>query len=146
MIQALRRIFFAPKQTPGLAHGRPCRVVALIITIVLLSLADLYISLIYLHSGGMGEANPVARWIMGHGNASLLVVWKLLTVGLAAVILFSARRTRVGEFGAWMCMLMLTWLTIRWAHYADEVRNYTSEIHALTQYDEARWVTMTNEP
>src|SRR5262245_60304192 len=62
----------SPKQMPGLAHGRPCRVVALIITIVVLSLADLYITLMYLHSGGLGEANPVARWIIGQGSLTLL--------------------------------------------------------------------------
>ena len=142
-LQGLR---VSPKQTPGLAHGRPCRVIALIVTIVLLSLADLYITLVYLHSGGMGEANPVARWIMMHGSPVLLILWKFFTVGLAAAILYATRRTRTAEFGAWVCVLMLTWLTIRWASYSDEIKNMTPTMHVLAEHDQARWVTMSPTP
>lgn len=124
-------------------RGRTCRVIALIFTIVLLSLADLYITLIYLHSGGMGEANPVARWIMGHGSPTLLAVWKLATVLLAGVILYKTRRTRTAEIGAWVCVVLLTWLTIRWVRYSDEVGAMTSQIQNLSEVEHSRWVTMT---
>jgi hypothetical protein len=140
------RLRVSPKQTPGLSHGRPCRVIALIITIVLLSLADLYITLVYLHSGGMGEANPVARWVMEHGSAPLLVLWKLSTITVAGVILYSTRRTRTAEYGAWICVFLLTWLTIRWGSYSDEIQKISPNVHVLADYDSARWVSMTPTP
>lgn len=123
--------------------GRPCRVVALIFTIVLLSLADLYITLLYLHSGGMGEANPVARWIMGHGSPGLLILWKLGTVATAVTLFYLTRRTRAAEVGAWFCVVLLTWLTIRWHRYSEEVPQLIPTIHTLGEHESSRWVTMT---
>jgi hypothetical protein len=138
-----QRFLALPEQTPRAAGGRPRRVVALILTIVLLSLADLYITLVYLHSGGMGEANPVARWIMGHGSPVLLTLWKFATVGVAVAIFFLTRHTRAAECGAWACVMMLTWLTVRWCAYSDEVQKITPNIHYLADVEHSRWVSMT---
>lgn len=132
-----------PEQNTGTVRRRGCRVVSAIITIVLLSLADLYITLVYLHSGGMGEANPIARWIMGHGSPVLLILWKLLTVGIAGIILYSTRRTRAAEIGAWICVILLTWLTIRWVAYSNEIQHVTPSIHLLGDSEQAKWVSMT---
>jgi hypothetical protein len=136
----------SPKQRPGLAGGRPCRVTALIFTIVLLSLADLYLTLVYLHSGGMGEANPLARWIMGHGSPTLLILWKLATITVASAILYHTRRTRTAEFGAVACVMVLTWLTLRWGHYSDEIKNITGSLHVLVDHEHSRWVSMPTTP
>jgi hypothetical protein len=131
------------EQNPSRRRSRSCRVLALLFTIVLLSLADLYITLVYLHSGGMGEANPLARWIMGHGSPVLLTLWKLLTVGVAVAIFYKTRFTRASEFGAWTCVLLLTWLTIRWGYYSEEITKITPSMHTLAEHDPARWMTMT---
>lgn len=132
-----------PKQSPRFIHARPGRVVALATTIVLLSLADLYITLVYLHSGGMSEANPVARWIMGHGSAALLSFWKLATVAVAVLIFYNARHTRAGEIGAWSCALLLTWLTVQWISYSDEIHKITSTLHVLADHEHSKWITMS---
>ena len=131
-----------PASTSLSARAR--RVVALILTIVLLSSADLYITLVYLHSGGMSEGNPVARWIMGHDSPALLMLWKGLTVGIAVAIFYATRRTPAAEFGAWTCVLLLTWLTIHWASYSDAIRGFTPELDVLVQnHKHTRWVTMS---
>ena len=143
---SLRRFLALPKQTPGSARGRSCRVVTLIFTIVLLSMADLYITLLYLHSGGMGEANPVARWIMGHGSPSLLVAWKLGTVAVAVALFYWTRRTRTAELGAWFCVVLLTWLTIRWHAYSEEAPGLIPSMHTLGEHEPAKWMTMTPDP
>lgn len=140
----LQRNLGLSEQNPLMARGRSCRVIALILTIVLLSVADLYITLVYLHSGGMGEANPLARWIMGHGSPVLLALWKFLTVGVAVAIFYKTRSTRASEVGAWACVLLLTWLTIRWGYYSDEITKITPTIHYLGEHEQSRWVTMTD--
>ena len=79
----------------GAAFGpgyRPVRVTLLLCGVVLLSLADLYMTLVHLMSFGMIEANPLARGIMAYGSPAALVVWKLVTVLTAVGILFYARR------------------------------------------------------
>src|SRR5262245_27522846 len=62
---------------------RAVRVLALTAAIALMSAADLYITLVYLKSGGMSEGNPLARWVMATGSAGALAGWKLVSVGVA---------------------------------------------------------------
>ncbi len=122
---------------------RSCRVIALLLAITLMSLGDLYMTLAYLHAGGMGEANPLARWVMLHGSASMLICWKLLTVTVACAILFYARRTRSAEIAAWMCCLVLTWLTIHWHTYASEIDRMTPALTGVAEVESTKWVQMT---
>ncbi|MGE3108710.1 MAG: DUF5658 family protein [Phycisphaerales bacterium] len=122
--------------------ARPTRVITLIAAIALLSLADLYVTLLYLHSGGMGEANPLARWLIGFNMPALLVVWKIATVGLASGILFAFRRQRLGELGAWACCLILVWLTLRWQYYHAEVPDLTAALDIIETHGGDRWVRM----
>lgn len=133
---------FASKWRLALNKSRPTRVVGLIFAIVCLSLADLYITLLYLHSGGMGEANPVARWLMQLNRPGLLIAWKLGTVVVASGILLYYRRQRLGELGAWACCLILVWLTLRWETYHAEIPELTASLHAIDTHGSERWVRM----
>jgi len=121
---------------------REMRVLALAAVIVVLSMVDLYFTLLYLHSGGMGEGNPLARWLIAWDTPALLIAWKAATVGLAITILYSVRRQRLGELGAWTCCLILVWLTIRWDRYTYEVPQITSVLHAVSSMESTRWVRM----
>lgn len=123
-------------------RSRPTRVITLIAAIAMLSMADLYITLLYLHSGGMGEANPLARWLIGFNVPAVLVVWKIATVIIAGSILFCYRRERLGELGAWACCLILVWLTLRWDTYHSEVPELTASLNALDTHGSERWVRM----
>ena len=122
------------------AARRAWRVVVLTLAIVVMSAVDLYITLLYVRTVGMGEANPLARWMMQHFSSDMLIWWKLFTVALACAILLAARRVRVGEAGAWICCFVLVWLCVRWMTYSDEVNSLTSVLHTLSEYDSAKWV------
>src|SRR6266478_4968970 len=74
---------FACGRGSAAAKGRSCRVIALLVAVVLMSLGDLHITLTYLTSVGMSEGNPLARWVMGYNNPGLLVAWKLAPGGAA---------------------------------------------------------------
>ena len=129
----------------GQAH-RPFRVIALLVIVVLLSLTDLYMTLLHLLSFGMLEANPVARWIMEYGSPAALIIWKLITVGIAVGILFWARRRRAAEWGAAICCFVLLALTAQWISYNLRVSDATADLHAAAKAGEGRWVTMVPEP
>jgi hypothetical protein len=138
-----------PLRWPRLKGGgwstanRPHRVAALLVGVVMLSLGDLYMTLVHLLNFGMLEGNPVARTIMEHGSPAALVIWKLLTVGFAVGVLFWARRLWAAEAGAVFCCCVLTWLTFQWVGYSDQISRLTHELHVLaaTQED-PKWVTM----
>jgi hypothetical protein len=100
---------------------RKVRVLALLTAVILLSLGDLYMTLVHVRSVGMFEGNPVARTVMAMNSPALLAGWKLATVVATVGILYWVRRTRQGELGAWLCLCVLTWLTLRWATYSDTI-------------------------
>lgn len=126
------------------SRARSTRVIGLTVAIILLSVADLYITLMYFRSVGMSEANPIARWIMTGSSTGFLIWWKLLSVGIASTIFLVARRFRSAELAAWGCCLLLVWLTVRWSAYSQEVVKLTPVIDQLAQADSHRWIISTN--
>jgi hypothetical protein len=135
----------APTIGAALKPGyRPVRVTVLLCGVVLLSLADLYMTLVHLMSFGMIEANPLARGIMAYGSPAALIVWKLVTVTTAVGILFYARRRRAAEVGAIFCCCVLLWLTGRWIAYNAQVGHWTGEMHSLAGVNAPDWVSMSD--
>jgi uncharacterized membrane protein YhfC len=128
----------------GSTH-RPCRVIALLTAVVLFSLADLYMTLTHLLHFGMLEANPVARKIMQLGSPATLILWKLVTVGIAVGILFWARRRWTAEWAAAFCCFVMIWLTGRWAVYNLQAPEMTPAMQAVAQTQQPGWVTMAPE-
>jgi hypothetical protein len=104
-----------------LGLSRETRVVSLILAVCAMSLADLVMTLTHLTTIGMLEANPIARWIMQMQSPSLLVLWKVGTLGVAVAILLRARRLTCGEIAAWICAAVLLWLMVRWSVYLDHI-------------------------
>jgi hypothetical protein len=125
---------------------RSRRVLTLLAGVILLSVGDLYMTLLHLKSFGLIEANPLARGIMAHHSAAGLVVWKTATVGLAVGILYFTRRRGAAEIGAIISCLVLSWLTLRWVTYSDQVSGMIGEMQALESTgEEPRFVTMTQD-
>lgn len=125
---------------------RALRVWMLLGVIVLLSFADLYMTLTHLRSAGMGEDNPIARFVMSYGSPMLLGAWKAACVCLACLILIIARFRRSAELACWVCCGVLTLLTVRWAHYSTEASAFTAQINSsLIDGHSANWVTMSPE-
>src|SRR5262245_42434551 len=89
------------------APARARRVTILLWAVLLLSAGDLAMTLEYATSVGLIESNPVARMIMTYGTRWSVVWFKCLSLLLGVAILFKLRRTRAGEFGAWVCFIAL---------------------------------------
>lgn len=122
------------------ARQRPFRVSCLIVAVILLSLADLYITITYLRTVGMGEGNPIARYVIQHGSESLLIVWKCASVALASLVFFIHRDRKVVEVAAWFAFGVLLWLLIQWIAYSDEAWRLTPALHTLPDSESAMWV------
>jgi len=114
--------------TPGGTEYENCqrrdrsrRVNLLIVGIVLLSLGDLLITITYLQSTGMLEANPIAGYIIRvTGSVSILAAYKALTVGICVGLLYRLRRLVEGEVAAWCAVSILAFMSLQWYHYARQ--------------------------
>jgi hypothetical protein len=124
------------------ARRRPIRVICLVTAVALMSLADLYITIIYLRTVGMGEANPIARYVMEHGSQNMLILWKCASVSLACIIFVKYRSRAIAEAASWFAFAVLIWLLIRWIGYADEVWRLTPALHTLSDAESALWVRL----
>jgi hypothetical protein len=142
-------VFFAlPMSEPPTStqRRRAMRVWMLVGTIVVLSLADLYMTLAHLRSVGMGEGNPLARLVMSYHSPLLLCVWKCTCIALTTMILILTRFRRSGEIACWVSCLVLTALTIQWTHYSAEASSLTRQINEMSGPSvPANWVSMGQE-
>ncbi len=140
------RSFALPQEHEPTAvqRRRALRVWLLVATIIVLSFADLYMTLAHLGSAGMGEANPLARMVISYQSPALLSLWKCACVGLAALILILARFRRSGEVACWTCCCVLTALTIHWFNYSSEAAGLTRQINDMSISPDrpANWVTI----
>lgn len=132
---------FVRCRTP-LARSR--RVVALLFAVVLMSIADLEMTLGFATSGGFLEANPIAQFVMQHGSVSALAAWKLLTILFFALILYRARSRKIAEYAAWLCFFTMLWLMLRWNGYTEQVAVITPYMATAEQLADPRWVTLVN--
>ena len=105
---------------------RPARIAAMMAAVVVMSMIDLHHTLVFVKSVGMGEANPLARWIMQTQPTGVLVAWKMASVGAVCAIFYLARHRRTGEVGAMVCMGVLIWLMMRWAMYTEHIGQFAS--------------------
>lgn len=106
------------EKTERQTRHRSRRVALLIAGIVLLSLGDLLITLTYLRTTGMVEANPIAAWLIRTtGSTAALVAYKLLTVGVCVGLLHRLRRQVEGEVAAWCAVVILALAAVQWYQY-----------------------------
>ena len=98
---------------------RAHRVIVLVAGIVILSLADLVVTLAYLKANWMMEANPLASYIIrSTQSAWALAAFKCCTVTVCATLLLRLRRARAGEVAAWCGIGLLTVMSIMWRCYS----------------------------
>ncbi len=113
--------------------GRIRRVLLLLGAVIVLSAADLAITVTHLKSAGMVEANPIAALLItSTGSAWMLSAYKILTVAICVGLLYRLRRLRAGEIAAWMSVAILTGMSIQWRVYSDAI-----EIEPLRHLAEA---------
>lgn len=125
---------------------RARRVNLFLVAICFLSLADLAMTLDHMVGAGMYESNPLARFILYWGSPATLAMFKCMTLLLGCWLLWRARRTVAGEFGAVLCMVVLTWLMVRWNHYSDQMAELTPHLAEIQTYHNETWVAITTDP
>ncbi len=87
---------------------------------VVLSLADLAVTITHLQSIGMAEANPLAAFLIRSTGSSLaLAVFKCFTVAVFVMLLYRARNHVQGEIAAWLALFILVGVSIMWYLYTD---------------------------
>jgi hypothetical protein len=130
-------------QRERLRRDRSRRVILLIVGIVVLSLADLLVTLWHLTSRGMAESNPIAAWIITDtGSASLLTAYKLLTVAVCTGLLYRLRSHVQGEVGAWCAVMILAAVSFHWGNYTRQVNDMGNfELARQEAYDDA-WLML----
>jgi len=124
---------------------RPTRVIALCCFIILVSLADLHLTLSFLTSGGMAEGNPLARYIMSFNCQWLLGAWKLMLTALACGTFICLRTRLFVEVSVWACALVMVWLLIRWGFYADYAALAAEHFAGANLVKPHDWVAMTQD-
>jgi hypothetical protein len=117
-------------------------VAALVGIILVLSLADLLLTLTYVLHIGLIEDNPLARRVIETGGPALLIFWKLASVGFAAGVLLRFRTRRVAEIGAVLCAVVMVWLTTRWVQYIEMSPELTPALADMDRIGGGHWVTL----
>ncbi len=126
-----------------IAKRRGLRVIVLCVVILIISIADLELTLRFLTSGGMSEGNPLARYIMGFNCQWLLGAWKVMLTAVACGTLLGLRTRLTAELGAWLCAAVMVWLAIRWGFYADYAGLAAEHMLSATHSKPADWVAIT---
>jgi hypothetical protein len=90
--------------------------------VVVLSLADLVITLTHMRGAGLLEANPlVVLLVRSTGSSLSLVCFKLLTLLICVGLLYRVRHHVQGEIAAWCALLILVGLAFIWDRYSREM-------------------------
>lgn len=93
------------------------RVLILLVGIVLLSAGDLYVTITHARSIGMVELNPIGAYLIEAGSFTGLTLYKVGTLGVAALLLFHIRHHRAGEIGGWVGLVVMSMLAVHWYQY-----------------------------
>jgi hypothetical protein len=102
-----------------ISFWRSRRVAVLVAGIILLSLADLVITIAYLRANFMFEANPIAAHLIRSTQSPwALAAFKMATVGICVFLLLKLRRYRAGEVAAWCAVGILAVMSVMWNRYA----------------------------
>ncbi|MBO6512335.1 MAG: hypothetical protein JJ974_00030 [Phycisphaerales bacterium] len=123
-------------------RDRSFRVIALITLIVVMSVIDLYLTLLYITHTGMTEANPLARAMMEYQSPTILALWKAATVVLGVGILAFIRKKRSAELGAWIGCLILGFLMSHWVNFIHEHASLSDGPIMIEAMGDPNWVHM----
>ena len=124
----------------SLFTDRSFRVITLITLIAVMSLVDLYLTILYITHTGMNEINPIARAMMEYHSPAVLGLWKIATVVLSVGILAIIRKKRTAEVGAWIGCIVLTLLMTHWVKFIDEHARLTEQPFAIDAMGQPDWV------
>lgn len=122
---------------------RTIRVGTLVVASALLGLGDLDMTLSFVTSIGMSEANPLARAFMSYGSTWPVVLFKLATMALGLGVLWRLRKHRIAEAAGWMILAVMVALTVHWLAYSSAVAECTEVLSRMSAAEDTRWVVIT---
>ena len=113
--------------------SRSSRVLLLLGCILILSGADLLLTIFHLQHFGLAESNPIVVFLVETFRSLwVLAAFKLATVALCLGFLYRARHHVVGELGAWLGTIILTVVLMVWYDYSDTVEELFIQGFTLT--------------
>jgi len=119
------------------------RVNVLLAGVIVLSIADLAITLTHLRTTGMMEANPIAAFLIKSTQSSwALASFKLLTLGVCVSLLFALRRRFEGEIAAWCAVAILAGMSMQWHAYSNHFDDPQEIVIAQTGGYGDGWLTI----
>jgi hypothetical protein len=117
---------------------RTRRVYLLVAGIIILSVADLVITLAFLRAHLMLEANPIAAYLIRSTQSSwALTAYKMASVGVCVGLLLKLRRHAAGEAAAWFAVGILAVLSVMWHSYSRHIddQNFMILAHSTAMDD-----------
>ncbi len=130
----------------GRTTSRERRVYILVTLMIMLGLGDLYATVMHAFYFGMGELNPIARWLINAGDPLALILFKLGTMGVAVGLLLKARHRPSGEIGCWLLALVLVALTLYWHQYHVMLDSQLAGVHYSEVGEQMRIVSSSAAP
>jgi hypothetical protein len=83
-----------------------------------LSVLDLVVTLFYMHTVGMYEANPLVRALAETSHPTIAItLLKVASVATGVGLLHVGRRQIAAQVAAWLMTGVLVWVTVQWARY-----------------------------
>ena len=110
--------------------------------ILVLSLADLMLTLIYVMEIGLIEDNPLARLVLRAGGPGGLVAAKLASVGFAIGVLFWVRTRGIAEVAAIVGAVVMIWVTARWVGYIEASAHLNATVEELEHHSQGAWMML----
>src|SRR5262245_29041903 len=90
----------------------------LLLALAGLSLVDLVVTLTYMKTLGMYEANPLARLLAQTAAPALAIaVFKVASAGTGILLFYLLRRHASARAMALVMVAVLAWVTLQWARY-----------------------------
>ncbi len=105
----------APERRVSVALGRGVRVVTLLAAIWVISGFDYLHTVLAVQAGLADECNPLALWVLQHGDGALLA-FKLGIVACASSVMFLHRSLALTEWLALGVFVALVFVALRWNH------------------------------
>lgn len=124
---------------------RSCRVCLLLVAVTAMAMGDLAMTLTWLNSVGMLEANPLARLVMGLSSPWAVVLWRGLSLILGLFILYRLRRRPHAEVGAWICFVAMGLLSAHWLSVNASAATLTSDYADASIEHDPRYVAFAGE-
>lgn len=125
--------------------ARSVRVSALLAGALCMSIADLYMTLVFAMTVGMIENNPVARLVMTLNSPLLVIVWKLALTFFGVGVLFWYRRRRTAELATWVVFAAFFMLMVHWIAFTTSVRELAGDYHMIALAGDPRWVDLSGQ-